>query len=394
LSTVGLWFVLAPIALLLYSYLLYPLALWLLAAVRTYAPVRAEPAEWPLVSISVPVYNEAAQIAALLDSLLALDYPPARRQILVISDASDDGTDEVVRSYAARGIELLRMPVRGGKTAAENAAAGLLRGDIIVNTDASIRIEPGALRPLIATFADVRVGVASGRDVSVVRTEGGGNAGEAGYVGYEMGVRALETRVAGIVGASGCFYAIRSHLHREPLPGWLSRDFASALIARLHGYRAVSVEDAVCYVPRTTSIAREYRRKVRTLSRGMETLHHLRALLNPLRYGWFAWMLFSHKICRWLVPWSGLLFLAGLAVLSATHVWAAILLAASLAGLAVAAMSWRLQERRKLPRALSLAAFALAGNTAALHATVAALRGDHKAVWEPTRREGMATAGP
>ncbi|CAN5606618.1 glycosyltransferase family 2 protein [soil metagenome] len=391
MNAVGLSLVLAPVALLLYSYLLYPLTLRLLASLRDRMPA-AEPEEWPHVSISVPVYNEKGQITALLDSLLALDYPADRRQILVVSDASDDGTDEVVRSYAARGIELLRMRSRGGKTAAENAAARLLRGDIVVNTDASIRIERGALKRLVASFAEPQVGVASGRDVSVVHAAGGGNAGEAGYVGYEMGVRALETRVAGIVGASGCFYAIRSQLHREPLPDWLSRDFASALLARLHGYRAVSVNDAVCYVPRTTSLAREYQRKVRTMARGMETLWHLHRLLNPFRFGWFSWMLFSHKVCRWLVPWSGLGFLAGLALLSTTHRSAALLLAAALGGLALAAAAWRLQDRRRLPRPLSLAAFVLAGNAAAIHATIEALRGDRNAVWEPTRREGVAAA--
>src|SRR5690606_27509349 len=110
---------------------------------------------------------------------------------LVVSDASDDGTDVIVRSYADRGIELLRMPVRGGKSAAENAARPMLRGDIIVNTDASIRIDPNALKPLIGQFSDPRVGLASGRDVSVTRVDGELNVGESTYVGYEMWIRSL-----------------------------------------------------------------------------------------------------------------------------------------------------------------------------------------------------------
>src|SRR5690606_16822661 len=101
---------------------------------------------------------------------------------------------------------------------------------------------------------------------------------------YEMWVRRLETRISGIVGASGCFYAIRAHLHRVHLKDSLSRDFAAALIAREHGYRSVSVDDAVCYVPRAPSLHREYRRKVRTITRGMETLHNRGHLLNPLEY--------------------------------------------------------------------------------------------------------------
>lgn len=378
----------APVALLFYAYIGYPLVLRLLAWRRGAASAPHEASSWPSISITVPVHNEASQIDDLIESLLALDYPADRRQILIVSDASDDGTDERVRAYAARGVEFLRMHERGGKTIAENAAARLLRGDIVVNTDASIRIAPPSLKRLVAVFADPSIGAASGRDVSVARTNGDANSGEAGYVGYEMAIRALETRVGGIVGASGCFYAIRSELHRVPLPNWLSRDFASAMTARTHGFRAVSVDDAICFVPRTTSLRREYRRKVRTMTRGMETIAHMRHMLNPFRYGAFAWMLFSHKICRWLVPWGGIAVLLGLMLLAPAQRWAAILLAVNVVGLAVFGVTGALMwAGRSVPRWLSLPTFALAGNMAAVHASVEALRGDREAMWEPTRRE-------
>src|SRR5437879_13251472 len=138
-----------------------------------------------------------------------------------------------------------------------------------------------------------------------------------------MGVRDLETGLrggggggGGIVGASGCLYAIRAGLHREFVPENLSRDFAAALIARRHGLRAVSVPEAVCFVPRGASLRQEYRRKVRTMARGLRTLWALRALLNPLRYGLFAWMLWSHKLCRWLVPWAALVALGAVGPLA------------------------------------------------------------------------------
>ena len=76
------------------------------------------------------------------------------------------------------------------------------------------------------------------------------------------------------------------------------------LIAREKGFRSVTVNAAICYVPRTSRLRAEYRRKVRTMARGMETLFFKRPLLNPFRYPLFAWMLFSHKVCRWLAPWA------------------------------------------------------------------------------------------
>ncbi len=377
-----------------YAYAIYPLTLKLLAGARR---ERAVPAavgrdqDWPAITLTIPAYNEAAQIEELLESVLRLDYPRDRIQVLVVSDASDDGTDEIVLGYADRGIELLRMPVRSGKSAAENAARPLLRGEIVVNTDASIRIDPGALKPLISKFRDPTVGLASGRDVSVTRVDGELNAGESSYVGYEMWVRALETEVSGIVGASGCFYAIRRELHGSEVPPGLSRDFAAALVTREEGYRAVTVNEAVCYVPRVPSLKSEYRRKVRTIARGMGTLHFKRRLLNPWRYGVFSWMLFSHKVCRWAAPWAAVLGLVGLLLLAPSEplAMAAVVGAGGLMALAFTGWCW--PEGRRPPRFLSMPAFLVAGNVAVLHATIKALRGERHAVWEPTRRDGAAT---
>jgi cellulose synthase/poly-beta-1,6-N-acetylglucosamine synthase-like glycosyltransferase len=374
------------LALALYTYVGYPALLWVVGRVRPKPLATEDPAEWPRVSITVPVYNEEAQARDLIASLLALDYPRDRLQILLVSDASSDRTDQIVREYAGQGIELLRMPERGGKTRAENAAARVLRGDIVVNTDASIRIRPEALKRLVRVFQDPTVGLASGRDVSVAPGADTGNLSESGYVGYEMSIRDLETRVGGIIGASGCFYAIRPDLHGIPLPESLSRDFASALHTRENGYRPVSVPDALCLVPRTTSLEREYRRKVRTITRGMETLWHKRALLNPLRYPGFAFKLISHKLCRWALPWAGMAAWVAAWVLAPRHVWALVLALLGTVILALAAAGWWMAVNGRPRSWLTALAFVVAGNLAAAHAFLRMLHGDHLPIWEPTRR--------
>ena len=376
----------------LYSYVGYPVLLKLLGLGRGRRRAPPPLGEWPSISITIPVHNEAEVIAGTLERLLELDYPVERRQILVVSDASSDGTDVIVSGFAQRGVELLRLPERRGKSAAENAARGQLRGDIIINTDASVRIDRRALKLLVAEFADPAVGVASGRDVSVAHVDAHANAGESAYIGYEMWVRDLETRVAGIVGASGCLYAIRAELHREAVPGDLSRDFGAALFARRRGLRAVSVPDALCFVPRSASLRQEYRRKVRTMARGLRTLWALRTLLNPLRYGLFAWMLGSHKLCRWLVPWAALLTVGAVGVLAPDASWARAVLGAAVGVLALAAVGWWWPEGggRRVPRVFALPAYAVSGNVAALHAWLVAMSGVGTAVWEPTRRRGPA----
>jgi hypothetical protein len=201
-----------------------------------------------------------------------------------------------------------------------------------------------------------------------------------------MWIRGLETAVSGIVGASGSLYAIRAELHMQPVPDGLSRDFASALTAREHGRRAVSVPEALCYVPRGASLQLEYRRKVRTMTRGLATLAYKRALLNPFRYGVFAWMLFSHKLCRWLVPWALLAVLAAVGALAVTSVWARALLVAFGLLAVVGVITVVRRGADSLPRLLALPAYVAAGNAAALQAWVRVLTGRHAPAWEPTRR--------
>ena len=152
-----------------YAYVGYPLTLWIAAAVRGRGPAFPDiddwPAtcEWPSVTVTLPVFNEERVVAQTLDGILALDYPKDRLHVLVLSDASTDRTDEIVRGYADRGVELVRLPERSGKSAAENAARRHLRGELVVNTDASVRLDPSALKRLVVAFADPTVGIASGR---------------------------------------------------------------------------------------------------------------------------------------------------------------------------------------------------------------------------------------
>jgi cellulose synthase/poly-beta-1,6-N-acetylglucosamine synthase-like glycosyltransferase len=390
-SAVPLMLLVAGLGLFAYTYVGYPALLQFLRVVRRGGRALTNPRKrlatgWRTISVVLPAYNEAEGIAGTLERILAIEYPAERRQILVVSDASTDGTDEIITQFAPRGVELLRLPQRCGKTAAENAARSRLTGEIIVNTDASVRVDAAAVKHLVAAFDDPSVGVASGRDVSVSNVDDRTNPGEQAYVGYDMWVRDLETSLSGIVGASGCLYAIRRDLHMQSMPDGLSRDFGSALVAREHGYRAVSVPAAICYVPRSTSLRREYRRKVRTMARGLRTLWHKRALLNPRRHGLFAWMLWSHKLCRWLVPLTFVPMAVALVALAPGRWWAAATLALGVAATLVTAIGWVWPERRRLPRFIALPAYAVSGNVAALQAWIRALQGQGTAVWEPTRR--------
>jgi cellulose synthase/poly-beta-1,6-N-acetylglucosamine synthase-like glycosyltransferase len=377
-----------PIVIFGWAYAGYPAVLWIASRFRSAPPAPGDPATWPFISITVPAYNEAARIRSTIESLLAIDYPTDRRQILIVSDASTDDTDRIVDEYADRGVELYRVRQRGGKTAAENESAASLRGEIVVNTDASIRIQPHSVKALIRTFQDESIGVASGRDISV-GDETEGNRGESGYVGYEMWVRDLETRLGGIIGASGCCYAARAQIQRTPLRDDLARDFASALIARRLGLRAVSVDEATAVVPRTPSLTSEMTRKARTMAQGLETLRYGASLMNPFRHGAFAFALASHKLARWLVYLALPLALIGLAWLSVTSRVALAILALVAVGMIVASATVNARPGRRIPLPFAIAGYALASVMGGLLAWVIVLRRKRLSTWEPTRRAAI-----
>ena len=276
-----------------YPYLGYALVLAVLG--RLIRRPAFGPAPLPTVSMIIPVHNEAVRLERKMANTKALDYPADRLEVLFVSDGSTDGTVDLIKAKASDAAALVELSVRGGKAGALNAGLARATGEIVVFTDASIVLEPGSLRALLAPFADPRVGCVSGEDRIV---DGGG---EGLYGRYELFLRRLESDVHSIVGASGSFYAQRRELC-SPFTEGMAPDFLSVLRTVKQGYRAVSERTAVGKMASVKDPRQEFDRKVRTLLRGMTALFADPSLLNPLRFGWFAFALWSHKILRWTVP--------------------------------------------------------------------------------------------
>ena len=305
-----------------YAYLGYPLVLWCLLRLKGERPVVRASVGRPLPQLSVIIAarNEEAGIAAKIEQTLALRYgdrsaEDAGVQILIASDCSDARTDEIDRVYTERGVELSRPAERGGKERAQRHAVAQAKGDLVLFTDAKIRLNEDALTNFTRYFEDPSVGAVS--SVDVVENSDEGASGEGFYVRYEMWLRRLESRFDSLVGLSGsCFGVTReiAEALREDVPS----DFALLLEARRRGLRGVHGEDVVGHYKSVTSEQAEFSRKVRTVLRGMSTLFVCREVLNPAVYGAFAWQVASHKLCRWLVPWWLLGVAIGLTVLATT----------------------------------------------------------------------------
>ncbi|RIL01393.1 MAG: glycosyltransferase family 2 protein [Proteobacteria bacterium] len=357
-----------------FAYAGYPLALWLLGRVSPRPVQRA--AHAPSLSVIVAVHDGAARLACKLEETCALAYPGAK-EILVASDASADATDAIARSFAARGVRLVRLARRGGKEAAQAAAIAAARGEILVFTDVGAEIEPGALAGLVAPFADPRVGCVSSEDL-VDRDEG-----EGAYAAYEMAIRRLESRAGSLVGCSGSLFAARRSLC-DPWPAHLASDFRIALEAARRGLRAVSEPAARARIAPVRDPRREWARKVRTVRRGVAVLCAYPDLLAPRR-GRVAFALWGHKVARFTAPAALAVLLAASAVAATESAAARALLAGQLAfyALGAASLASRSLRRATLPR---LAGFFLLVNASILVAWGHHLAGRRAVAWTPTAR--------
>jgi poly-beta-1,6-N-acetyl-D-glucosamine synthase len=317
----------SSLGVVVYTYAGYPALIYALSRLRPRS-VRRAPIE-PEVSIILSAYNEEANIARKLDNLLALDYPAAKRQIIVVSDGSTDHTDEIVSGYD--GVELVRAP-HGGKPTALNRGVKQARGEIVVFCDARQRIALDALREMVACFADDEVGAVVGDTLLEARS------GPGFYWAYERMIRIAEGRVASAVGGSGALMGVRRALYVELPPDVLLDDVFTPMQVVLQGYRVV-YQPEVKLFDSEASVSGEFARKARTLAGNYQILRYIPQILDPTKNMVFMQYM-SHKVGRLICPFALLGLLCSNVALVATGAppwpWYVATLGAQLAGYGLA----------------------------------------------------------
>jgi len=365
-----------------YSYFLYPLILKLIPPRSFQTPSQNKVPTTPPISLVITVHNEEARVREKLENSLALDYPRDRLEIIVASDFSVDATDSIVVSYAEQGVLLVRADQRKGKEYAQLCAIRESSGEILVFSDVATTIPADALRALAAAFVDERVGAVSSEDRFI--SKDGLVAGEGAYVQYEMWLRRLESGRAGLVGLSGSFFAVR----REVCADWdifSPSDFNTALNCAKRGMVAVSSPEVVGIYQDVKDPALEYRRKVRTVIRGLTAIVRHPEVLNPFRMGLFAFQVWSHKLMRWAVPWFMLIFALLTLLLQAQGGIYKIALAAQLVFYSIAVLGW-LSARARQISVVRIIYFFVQTNLALAHAVSSFLTGKRMTVWTPSSR--------
>ncbi|WP_051669377.1 glycosyltransferase family 2 protein [Bryobacter aggregatus] len=285
-------------ALAFYLMVGYPLLLWKWPFPRL--AVAKDLSYLPSVSVLMAVHNGADFLEEKLNSLLALDYPPDKLEIHVLSDASSDQTEAIALRYADRGVILHSLP-RGGKAAALNYGMNRATGDIFFFTDVRQKLHPQALRQLVANFADSKVGAVTGE---LRITPLGGVEGEQAamdlYWRYELWARSKQSAQYSLFNTTGCLYAMRRSLTKALPPHTLIDDAELPLQAYLAGYRILFDPTSLAY-DFPTAQGTEWSRRMRTLGGMWQVFaRHPRLLFLPHP----MWLHFvSHKFGRLLLPW-------------------------------------------------------------------------------------------
>jgi len=371
------------LALIIYTYAVFPVLIYLrgrfLAKPYTKATVQ------PSVSLVMAVHNEEEDLPAKLENLRALDYPSDLLEVIIASDGSTDQTNAILEVVEGGPIVALHLP-RVGKAKALNTAVGQAAGDILVFSDANSMYAPDAIQRLVAPFADPTVGgVAGNQRYLPSRGNNLSQTGEKSYWNFDRMLKVYESAAGNVVSATGSIYALRRSLF-QPIVEGVTDDFYTSTAAIEQGYRLVFEPDAVSYEPVTADAEREFKRKVRIITRGLRSVIARRSLLNPFKYGFYAVQLWSHKVLRRVVALPLLVMLLTSLFLAPVSLFYTLAAAGQTAFYAAAAVGYTVRHSKtRLLKLASLPFYFTLVNAASLIAIFNILRGSQIARWEPQR---------
>lgn len=371
------------IALILYTYVLFPILLVIRGTLQ--AKEHRQEAITPRVSLIIAAYNEAESIEAKIQNIRELDYPREHFEAIIASDGSDDDTNDLVKPHVDETISLMALP-RQGKADTLNEAIAKSTGEILVFSDANSLYAPDAIKQLVKHFADETIGGVAGNQRYVSSKATQDNVGETSYWSFDRQLKIWESDAGNTISATGAIYAIRRNLF-QGVPTGVTDDFVTSVRVIAQGYRLVFEPDAIAYETVAKNQKKEFGRKVRVMTRGLNAVLMMSELLNPFKYGFYALQLFTHKVLRRLlyIPLI-VIFFSNIPLL--TQGWFYQLAFLGQIGLYGSALIGALMIRmsKPLPKIISLPTYGVMVYVAAIFASWNVLRGNKIVRWSTDAR--------
>jgi cellulose synthase/poly-beta-1,6-N-acetylglucosamine synthase-like glycosyltransferase len=368
-----------------YAYAIFPVLAMLFAGLKRL--VAGDPARTTscrtTISVIIPAHNEERSIEQKLQNVLSAKYPRESLDVIVVSDASTDHTEQIARRFESEGVRIITQASRQGKTAGLNRALGVARGDVVVFTDANALYSSDTIATLVRHFTDAAVGLVTGYTRYTIATNGEISDATNLYTALERALKRAESAFGCCVGADGAIFAMRRSLYRT-----LRHDDINDFVLPLHvieqGYQCVFAADTFCSENPGANLESEFRRQSRITNRTLRALWRNAHLLNPFRFPAFSFFLFSHKIMRFMAP--AFIIVAGfglstLAIVAAPSAVSAVLLAsATFVALTIASRQFATGRT-----VMHLIRVFVTINVAVLHGWWKFLSGHADAVWQHDR---------
>lgn len=378
--------------LVFYSYIGYGILLFILVKIKrlffSRSTAVADTFE-PPVTFMVAAYNEADFIRQKIENTLELDYPLDKLTILFVTDGTTDATNQIIQEYPQIG--LLYEPQRSGKTVAINRAMTHVTTPFVVFSDANTLLNKAAVRSLVSHFADETVGAVAGEKkvISGKSAEAEG-AGEGLYWKYESLLKKWDAALYSVMGAAGELFAIRASLYENVPADTILDDFTISFRVNQKGYKVAYAPEAYARETPSSSLAEEYKRKIRISAGGFQAMSRLTGLLNFFRYPKITWQYVSHRVFRWTVAPLGLLLLLisniGLCITTTAPVYLYILVAQVLF-YAMATAGYLMATRGIKSRYFYVPFYFVFMNVAVFHGFMRHLKKKQSAVWERSQRQ-------
>ncbi len=394
-SSIVTWILVVAIAVPAYSYVVYPVLLFLLATVvQTRRDIvylfkrgerRSRRRGLPKVSLILAAYNEAEVIEKKVTNCLELEYPREKLQVIIGSDGSTDGTAGIIGRYAPQGVELLDFQERRGKLAVVSDCVKRASGEILVLTDANTMLDSSAIENLVRHFDDPKVGAVCGE--LRLNEPGRRKIGESTYWRFEVILKFLESKLDSVLGANGAIYAIRKELFPQAPANWITEDFVIPMKCRAQGYRVRYDPEAIAYETAASSARQEFARRVRIGAGNFQAMWECRSLLLPWR-GFVSFEFISHKVLRWLTPFAMVAALAANAFLLGAD-WARILFTLQVGFYATAGLGYLLLKAKLQLTLMKYPYYFLVINLGLLCGFFRWVTGSQKADWRRTLRSAL-----
>ncbi|MDP1813240.1 MAG: glycosyltransferase family 2 protein [Leadbetterella sp.] len=374
------------ILLVFYAYAGYPLLISLLSLLVN-KKVRSKEIE-PFVTLLITAFNEEKDIAAKLRNSLQLNYPKDKFEILVASDGSTDETDEIVKSFENNEmgvkVRLHRVEGRVGKTATQNSAVKVCKGEIIIFSDAASLYDPHVIRAFVRNYADPDVGAVSGMYTYEVKEGVSTGLATKIFWNLENFIKSRQTKIRTITGCCGCIYSLRKDLYVD-LPATVISDLVEPLMILQKGYRIILEPEATALEETAGKTVDEFKMRIRVIVRGMTGMLFARKLYNPIKYPFVSLQLISHKVMRWLVPVFCLVIFFSNVVLALSSQFYILLFMGQLLFYALAGIGFFLEKKGVHKVVFYLPLYFCIVNIAALISMFKVLKGENIVTWQTQR---------